>query len=189
MTSVADLYYKEIAGDIATPPDALIELFNEWISEDQSLCCEAQPPLELPFGSIPMVLIPPIEGIIRWCSLSPLYLSENDVSYSKLHLSLLQSLMQATQNGSTPNTVNALSLSTIIESIKNESERLRLKGIDPKTHSGMQTCLERFAQAIQLGIVSRVITGSIPQLLCRIENLPQNPLMSLVITKQKENYL
>lgn len=94
MTSVSDLYFKEIGGDMATPPDTLIELFTDWISDDPTLCSEAQPPLDLLSGSIPMALIPPIEGLIRWCSLSPLFLSITDLTYSKLHLSVLQSLTQ-----------------------------------------------------------------------------------------------
>lgn len=94
MTSVADLYFKEIGNDIATPPDTLIELFTEWISENPDLCSETQPPLDLPSGAIPMALISPIEGLIRWCTLSPLFLPLNDLIYSKLHLAVLQSLTQ-----------------------------------------------------------------------------------------------
>lgn len=94
MTSVADLYFKEIGCDIATPPDSLIELFTEWISENPSLCSETQPPLDLPSGAIPMALISPTEGLIRWCTLSPLFLPLNDQIYSKLHLAVLQSLTQ-----------------------------------------------------------------------------------------------
>lgn len=191
MTSVSDLYFKEINGDIATPPDTLIELFTEWISDDPTLCSEAQPPLDLLPGSIPMALIPPIEGLIRWSSLSPLFLPITDLTYSKLHLSLLQSLTQASQRDATPppTPINALSLGTIIESIRHEAERYRLKGHEPNDDERMQVCLERFAQAIQLGIIARIITGGIPQLLCRLEGLPQNQLMQMVIRSQKANYL
>lgn len=94
MTSVSDLYFKEIGSDMATPPDTLIELFTEWISENPTLISETQPPLELLAGAIPMPLIPPIEGLIRWCALSPLFLPLNDLIYSKLHLAVLQSLSQ-----------------------------------------------------------------------------------------------
>lgn len=52
----------------------------------------------------------------------------------------------------------------------------------------MQICLERFAQSIQLGIMSHIITGSIPQLLHRIETLPKNPLLTIVLEKQKAIY-
>lgn len=94
MTSVSDLYFKEIGCDMATPPDSLIELFTEWISENPNLITETQPPLDLLSGAIPMPLIPPIEGLIRWCTLSPLFLSINELNYSKLHLAVLQSLSQ-----------------------------------------------------------------------------------------------
>lgn len=191
MTSVSDLYFKEINGDIATPPETLIELFTEWISEDPTLCSEAQPPLDLLPGSIPMALIPPIEGLIRWCALSPLYLSITELSYSKLHLSLLQSLTQSAQkNASPPPTpINAQSLNTIIDSVRNEAERNRAKGLDSNKDERMQVCLERFAQAIQLGIIAKIIIGGIPQLLCRLETLPQSQLMQMVIRSQKANYL
>lgn len=92
MTSVSDLYFKENEGNIATPPNTLVELFTDWMTEDPSLCCSTQPPLALLPGAIPMALIPPIEGLIRWCALSPLFLSINDLSYSKLHLAVLHSL-------------------------------------------------------------------------------------------------
>lgn len=97
ITSVSDLYFKEIGCDIATPPDSLIELFTEWISENPNLCSEAQPALDLPPGAIPMPLLSPIEGIIRWCALSPLFLPLNDLYYSKLQLAVLQSLTQVIQ--------------------------------------------------------------------------------------------
>lgn len=188
MTSVSDLYFKEIECDIATPPDSLIELFTEWISENPSLCCETQPPLDLPSGAIPMALNPPIEGLIRWCTLSPLFLPLNDLTYSKLHLSVLQSLTQASQN-TTSTTINALMLNTVVDSIRNQAERYRLQNINPNTDERMQICLERFAQSIQLGIISRIIAGSIPQLLHRLETLPQNPLMDMVLQTQKAIYL
>lgn len=94
MTAVSDLYFKENGCDIATPPDSLIELFTEWISENPDLCSEMQPQLDLPSGAIPMALISPTEGLIRWCTLSPLFLPLNDLIYSKLHLAVLQSLTQ-----------------------------------------------------------------------------------------------
>lgn len=97
MTSVCGLYFKEIDGDIASPPDTLIDLFTEWIIDSPNLCIEAQPALELLSGAIPMPLIPPIEGLISWCTLSPLFLPLPDLSYSKLHLALLQSLTQVLQ--------------------------------------------------------------------------------------------
>lgn len=209
MTSVSVLYFKEIDCDMATPPDSLIELFTEWISENPNLCSETQPPLELLSGAIPMPLIPPIEGLIRWCTLSPLFLPLNDLIYSKLHYAVLQSLTQvrlntnrhilhelkkfnffylkANQNNATP--TNALALGTIIDSVRNQADRYRLQNIDPDTDERMQICLERFAQSIQLGIMSRIITGSIPQLLQRLQTLPKNALLKMVLQNQNDVYL
>lgn len=82
-----------------------------------------------------------------------------------------------------------MSLSTIVDSICNQAERYRMQNIDPNTDNRMQVCLERFAQAIQLGIGSRVITGSIPQLLHRLETLPLNPLLAMVLQNLKPIYL
>lgn len=64
-----------------------------------------------------------------------------------------------------------------------------MQNIDPNTDNRMQICLERFAQAVQLGIVSRVITGSVPQLLHRLETLPSNSLLAMVLQNLKPIYL
>lgn len=83
----------------------------------------------------------------------------------------------------------ASSLNTVIDSIKNQAERNRLKNIDPNRDERMAICLERFGQAIQIGIVSRVITGSIPQLVHRLQTLPSNTLMTMVLDNLKAAYL
>lgn len=82
-----------------------------------------------------------------------------------------------------------MTLGTIVDSICNQAERFRLQNTDPNTDERMQICLERFAQAIQLGIMSRVITGSVPQLLHRLETLPSNTLLAMVLQSQKQIYL
>lgn len=217
MTSVCGLYFKENDGDTASPPDTLIDLFTEWLLESPHLCTEAQPALELLSGAIPMPLIPPIEGLISWCTLSPLFLPLPDLSYSKLHLALLQSLTQVlpkrpqcnagmcifanellterksphfqTSKNDQPTTdVPASSLNTVIDSIKGHAERNRHKGADAGHDDRMEMCLERFAQAIQASIISRVITGSIPQLVHRLQTLPSNTLMTMVVDNLKATY-
>lgn len=82
-----------------------------------------------------------------------------------------------------------MTLGTIVDSICNQAERYRMQKIDPNTDERMQICLERFSQAIQLGIMSRVITGSISQLLHRLESLPSNALLAMVLQNQKPTYL
>lgn len=93
MTSVAGLYLTEDS-QMATPPETLIDVFTEWISDNPELCSAQQPPLALLPGAIPMALVPPIDGLIRWCVLAPLFLDKTDTTYSKLHLAILQSLSQ-----------------------------------------------------------------------------------------------
>lgn len=58
-------------------------------------------------------------------------------------------------------------------------------GVDER----LQVSLDRFAQAIQIALTSGIIAGSIPQLLCRLETLPQNQLLQMVIIAQKPKYL
>lgn len=82
-----------------------------------------------------------------------------------------------------------MTLGAIVDSICNQTERFRLQDVNPNTDERMQTCLERFAQSIQLGIMSRIITGSVPQLLHRLETLPTNTLLAMVLQNQKPTYL
>lgn len=79
-------------------------------------------------------------------------------------------------------------MGTIIDSIRNQAERFRAQDIDPDVDERMQICLERFAQSIQLGIMSHIITGSITQLLHRLETLPKNSLLTIVLKNQKAIY-
>lgn len=97
-------------------------------------------------------------------------------------------LFQASQESAPTTTINALTLGTIIDSIRNQAERFKLQDINPDSDERMQICLERFAQSIQLGIMSHIITGSIPQLLRRLETLPKNPLLTTVLKKQEAIY-
>lgn len=82
-----------------------------------------------------------------------------------------------------------MTLGTIVDSICNQAERYRMQNIDPNTDERMQICLERFAQSIQLGIMSSIIAGSVPQLLHRLESLPSNTLLAMVLQHQKPTYL
>lgn len=93
MTSVSGLYLTDSV-EMTTPPEQLIEIFTEWISDNSALCSAQQPPLALLPGAIPMALVPPIDGLIRWCVLAPLFQDAIDTTYSKLHLAILQSLVQ-----------------------------------------------------------------------------------------------
>lgn len=85
--------------------------------------------------------------------------------------------------------MNAHSLQSVIEAIKNNAEIIRKKTPDLENDERLQICLDRFAQAVQLALTSKIIAGSIPQLLCRLETLPQNTLLKIVINTQKPKYL
>lgn len=99
-------------------------------------------------------------------------------------------MLQVSQSTSTPITINALTLGTIVDSISNQVERYRLQNIDPNTDDRMQICLERFAQVlVQLGISSHVNITGMPQLLHRVETLPSNPLLEMVLQNLKPIYL
>ena len=96
MTSITEIYFNgEINGNLMTPPDMLLEVITEWVTENPSLCLATQPALALPAGAISMPLVTPLAGLIRWSVLAPIYLPAHESSsYSKLHLAVLQSLSQ-----------------------------------------------------------------------------------------------
>lgn len=109
MTAMADLYLNDSKStdfyiQSIVPPNILLDVVTEWVLENPSM--SNQPPLALPSGAISMPLIPPTVGLIRWCVLAPLFqdTSNTAASYNKLHLAILQSLLQVssrkTQNGS-----------------------------------------------------------------------------------------
>lgn len=98
-------------------------------------------------------------------------------------------MFQSAQGEEPPTPMNVHSLQSVIEAIKNNAERIRKMGADLENDEHLQICLDRFAQAIQLALTSGIIAGSIPQLLCRLETLPQNTLLKIVIDTQKPKYL
>lgn len=183
MTAVTDLYLNEAKGEILAPPEMLLEVFTDWVSENPSLCLASQEPLALPVGAIAMPVIPPLAGLIRWCVLAPL--STTKCCYSKLHLSILQSLQQTPQTNGPPTALNVQHLGLTINSLLLQVELLRKNNRNPENDEMMQMSLERFAQAVQVALASRCIYGSTAQLLCRLETLPHNPLMEIVIKANK----
>lgn len=97
--------------------------------------------------------------------------------------------LQSTHGDGPATPLNAHSLTAVIEAIKNNAEAIRKNRADPENDDRLQICLDRFAQAVQLALSSGIIAGSIPQLLCRLETLPQNSLLKIVINMQKPKYL
>lgn len=60
-----------------------------------------------------------------------------------------------------------------------------MSGQNPETNEEIKVSLERFAQAIEIGLSSGAIRGNIAQFLCRLETLPRNPLLQIVIKSNK----
>lgn len=193
MTAVSDLYFNENkTNQLISPPDTLLEVITEWVSDNPSLCLASLQPLALPTGAIAMPVVTPLAGLIRWCVLAPIS-NCNKNTYSKLHLAILQSLLQSqTISGSssgsssaTPTAINGQHLTSIINLLEYKTELMKKEKINPEIDDKMQMSLERFSQAIQVAFASRCIYGSIPQLLCRLETLPKNTLMEIVIKANK----
>lgn len=182
MTAVADLYLNDQRGNLSPPPDALLDVFCEWVTENPSLCLASQQPLALPAGAITMPVVTPLAGLIRWSVLAPIV--SNTGTYSNLHLSLLQTLLEIVSNGP-PTALNAQHLALIINPLKNQAAHLISEKIDPSQDADFQKCMERFAQAVQVGLTSNCVYGNIPQLLCALETLPPHNLMKIVIAANK----
>ncbi|XP_017464867.1 PREDICTED: uncharacterized protein C7orf26 homolog [Rhagoletis zephyria] len=182
MTAVADLYMNEQLGAITPPPDALLDVFTEWISENSSLCLASQQPLALPSGAIAMPVVTPLAGLIRWSVLAPLF--SNRSSYSNLHLWLLQTMLQIVNTGP-PTALNAQHLAQTVGPLKNYVSRLLADKTDPTKDVAYQKSMERLAQAVQVAKSANCMYGNIPQLLCILETLPHHSLMSIVIKSNK----
>ncbi|KAI9581303.1 uncharacterized protein C7orf26 isoform X1 [Glossina fuscipes] len=182
MTAVADLYLNDQRGSLVAPPDALLDVFCEWISENPSLCLASQQALALPSGAIAMPVVTPLAGLIRWSVLSPLV--SNRITYSNLHLALLQTLLEIVHTGP-PTALNAQHLAAIVGPLKQQAARLVAENIKPSEDSNYQKCMERLSQAVQVGLSANCVFGNIPQLICALESLPSHNLMKIVITANK----
>ncbi|XP_063700545.1 integrator complex subunit 15 [Culicoides brevitarsis] len=184
MTAVTCLYLIEATqkSPLLEPPSLLLELFTSWITENPSLCLASQQPLMLPTGMLSMPNETPFAGLIRWSCVSAL-ISTKEI-YSKLHLSLLQSLLQAKPLAGPPVALNAQHLQLIVTILQYRMEEL---GKAAEKSEAVQLSMERFAQCIQVAIASQCIYGNIPQLMMRLETLrPTNQLMHIVISNYKK---
>lgn len=183
ISDVTDIYLNESKG-LVFPPAALLDLITEWVSQNPALCFASQKQASLPVGCIPMPGLTPLAGLIRWCVLSSL--NKIGESYSKLHLAVLQSLVEAKTKSTNINLIlNSQHLGIIINSIQTKAELLKMSGQNPEENEEIQVSEERFAQAIQIGLASNCIFGSTVQLLCRLETLPRNPLLEIVIKSNR----
>lgn len=191
MTAVADLYMNESfgSGGMVPPPDMLLEVFTEWITDNPSLCLASQQPLALPSGAIAMPVVTPIAGLIRWTVLSGIHQQTskiyNHYAYSKLHLGLLETILQIPPPNGPATAINSQHLIQIIHPLNAYARRLNMENIIPETNEAFQLSLEKFAQAIQVALHARCVYGSIPQLLGLLESLPASILMEIVIKANK----
>lgn len=187
ITAVADLYLNEQSGNLIAPPDTLLDVFCEWISENSSLCLASQQPLALPSGAIAMPVTTPLAGLIRWSVLSPLV--SNSIAYCNLHLALLKSLLKIERKETETPALNAQQLILIVQTLKNQKAQLTNDNGNPSENDNYNICLERFAEAIQISLHVNCVAGNIPQLLCALETLPNNDLMNLVIKANKKKLI
>ncbi|XP_055385131.1 integrator complex subunit 15 isoform X2 [Condylostylus longicornis] len=184
MTTVADLYLNDLKSEVlVAPPDMILELFTEWITDNPSLCLAAQQTLALPTGAIAMPSSTPISGLIRWSVLAPI-INQKGI-YNRLHLALLETLLQIPSSSGPATALNAQHLAQVVNPLKNHARKLILENIDPESDENYQISLERYAQATQIALASKCIYGNIPQLLCLLETLPNNNLMSIIIKTNK----
>ncbi|KAK6634138.1 hypothetical protein RUM44_004746 [Polyplax serrata] len=176
ITAVAELYsLKENNENL--PPEALLEVVTEWVSKNTNLCTAAlfchEP--ALPQGGIPMPPVTPFAGLFRWCILAPLASSTTSKLYSKLHLALLESLLDTTIPRE--NVVCAQHLASIVYPVLHLSQG--------KTNAALQLALDRLAQAVQVILESNSIYGKKQELFNLLDTLPDNRLLLLVKNKHK----
>lgn len=177
MTSVCELYLTDARGGTPAnpPPPQILEVFSDWVFDDNgSLCLASQQPLTLPLGAIAMPSTTPFAGLIRWCVLAPLY--DPTHNYGKLHLAILRSMQKMPTPSGPPSAINAQQLVGIVNTLQ-----LKLLESGGDVGKQIELSLERFAQAVQVALTCNCIYGSTHLLLARLESLPPNPLMEIVI--------
>ncbi|XP_030380014.1 uncharacterized protein C7orf26 homolog isoform X2 [Scaptodrosophila lebanonensis] len=187
MVAVTDLYLNDQrTGVLTAPPDALLDAITEWTTENPALCQASQQTLLLPAGAIAMPFTTPLSGLLRWTILAPLI--SNRATYSHLHLSLLQTLLQVGCNGEQTTVLETQDLMQIVTLLQNHCIRLSEAKIMPQDDASYKKCMERFAQALQIAITSNCIFGNHLQLLRALEGLPPHLLMNIVILSNKKIY-
>ncbi|CAO1431842.1 unnamed protein product [Diamesa hyperborea] len=159
---------SEIFIDQQFPPPIIQDIFTEWITKYPTLLFAYGPQVS-ETGSIALA------GLIRWCSLAPLF--ENQPNYSKLHLSLLQSLSNQEAIQVKP-VIFTKQLEVVVDVFLKVSKTT-------KDQEDVQKSLERFAQII--AISRQYLYGNVPQFVERLKKLPSNLLLDIVITSIQNN--
>lgn len=180
MTSVCELYLSDARGSNTNPPPEILNVFSEWVFENTKLCLASQQPLALPAGAIAMPVTTPFAGLIRWSVLAPLF--DPTHNYGKLHLAILRSLQKMPSTGP-PSAINAQQLVGIVNTI--QLKIAESSGGGDELGDKLELSLERFAQAVQVALTCKCIYGSTHLLFARLESLPPNPLMEIVIKNNR----
>ena len=158
---------SEIFVDQQFPPPVIQDIITEWVSKYPILF--AYGPQVSETGSIALA------GLIRWCSLAPLF--ENQPNYSKLHLSLLQSLSNQEAITVKP-VIFTKQLEVVIDVFLKVFKTT-------KEQEDVQKSLERFAQII--AIARQYLYGNVPLFVERLKKLPSNLLLDIVISSIQNN--
>ncbi|PNF13616.1 hypothetical protein B7P43_G17430 [Cryptotermes secundus] len=215
LTAVAEMYgVVEKRHIFSPPPDTLLEVITQWVSDNPTLCLAAlmvNLQLALPLGGVPMAAITPFAGLFKWCILAPLhYVSQTSTSdiptsdcnssesplYSRLHLALLESLLECyapspglhCADASATENISAQHIAAIIEPIvrwlkdrtRMENESARIRG-----ELALHMALDRLAQVIQVALVTHSVYGNIQELFSQLEMLPENRLLQIVINTHR----
>ncbi|XP_021937753.1 uncharacterized protein C7orf26 homolog isoform X2 [Zootermopsis nevadensis] len=214
LTAVAEMYgVVEKRHIFSPPPDTLLEVITQWVSDNPTLCFAAlvvNLQLALPLGGIPMAAITPFAGLFKWCILAPLHYADlsscSDIPnsndslesplYSCLHLALLESLLECCTPppevhhvvaSASKNIISAQHLFAIVEPVTRwlkEHMRIDDESVRMRGETAVNKTLDRFAQVIQVGLVTHCVYGNI-QLFNQLEMLPENRLLQIVINAHR----
>lgn len=159
---------SEIFVDQQFPPSIIQDIITEWVSKYPTLLFSYGPQVS-ETGSIALA------GLIRWCCLAPLF--DNQPNYSKLHLSLLQSLSNQEAITVKP-VIFTKQLEVVVDVFLKVSKTT-------KDEEDVQKSLERFSQII--AIARQYLYGNVPLFVERLKKLPSNLLLDIVISSIQNN--
>ena len=83
------------------------------------------------------------------------------------------------------NAVNIQHLLQIIQQIQNKADYIKLNKTNLEKDKDVQLGLERFGQLIQVCISTKCMYGNVQQLFCKLESLPKNQFMQIIIKANK----
>ncbi|KAF5273287.1 hypothetical protein FQR65_LT04709 [Abscondita terminalis] len=195
LTAVANMYFADGKKEaICFPSLNLLETITLWVNENNGLCIAAQQTQSsLPPGAIAMEATTPIAGLLKWCILAPIY-NQNSELYGKLHLGLLNSILEIPQTNP-PRAILAAHLvqpvGVILRVLIDQQNQLKKmdRSIDKQKvlfeNEQLQLALDRFAQAVQVALSVNCVYGNMEDLFYQLQQLPQNRLLQIIIHTHK----